>query len=220
MDFDPVDRLTAGAVGSPGQRTFYLQARKGDALATVMVEKQQVQLLSASILEILARVGKETGEGPGEEQMELEEPVEPMWRAGRLSIGYVEDRDLVLLEIDELLPDEDEDSEDDDEESDAEAAEPEAGSQELADEEILESLEDMGVTPGALAAMEAMEELDQPTGERIRVFATREQMLSLSRHGAAVAARGRPTCQFCGNPIDPEGHVCPAMNGHGSLDRS
>jgi uncharacterized repeat protein (TIGR03847 family) len=218
MDLDPVDRLTAGAVGPPGQRTFFLQARKGDALATVMVEKQQVQLLSASILEILARVGKETGEGPGEEQMELEEPVEPMWRAGRLSIGYVEDRDLVLLEIDELLPDEDEDTDDD--ESEAEAEEPETPSPELADEEILESLEDMGVTPGALAAMEAMEELDQPTGERIRVFATREQMLSLSRHGAAVAARGRPTCQFCGNPIDPEGHVCPAMNGHGSLDRS
>jgi hypothetical protein len=52
------------------------------------------------------------------------------------------------------------------------------------------------------------------------MFATREQMLSLSRHGALVAARGRPTCQFCGNPIDPEGHVCPAMNGHGRLDRS
>jgi uncharacterized repeat protein (TIGR03847 family) len=223
MDLDPVDRVTAGAVGPPGQRMFYLQARKGDALATVMVEKQQVQLLSASILEILARVGKETGEGPGEEQMELEEPVEPMWRAGRLSIGYVEDRDLVLLEIDELLPDDEEDEEDEEdapEAGDPGAEDPEAASQELADEEILESLEDMGVTPGALAAMEAMEELDQPTGERIRVFATREQMLSLSRHGAAVAARGRPTCQFCGNPIDPEGHVCPAMNGHGSLDRS
>ena len=31
MDLDPVDRVTAGAVGPPGQRTFYLQARKGDA---------------------------------------------------------------------------------------------------------------------------------------------------------------------------------------------
>jgi hypothetical protein len=27
MDLDPVDRITAGAVGPPGQRTFYLQAR-------------------------------------------------------------------------------------------------------------------------------------------------------------------------------------------------
>ena len=26
--------------------------------------------------------------------------------------------------------------------------------------------------------------------------------------------QGRPACQFCGNPIDAEGHACPAMNGH------
>ena len=59
--------------------------------------------------------------------------------------------------------------------------------------------------------------MDQREADRVRVWATREQMLSLSRQGAAVCARGRPTCQFCGNPLDPEGHVCPAMNGHGRL---
>src|SRR5207249_11914750 len=136
-------------------------------------------------------------------------PVEPKWRAGRLSIGYVEDRDLVLLEIDELLPEDEseEEEEEEEEEAEAEAGEDEPG--DVVDEDILESLEEMGVTPGALAAIEAMEELEEPTGERIRVFATREQMLSLSRQGALVAARGRPACQFCGNPIDPEGHVCP-----------
>jgi uncharacterized repeat protein (TIGR03847 family) len=211
MDLDPVERVTAGAVGPPGQRTFYLQARKGTDVATVTVEKQQIQLLSASILEILARVGKETGEGPGEEEMALEDPVEPMWRAGRLSIGYLEDRDLILLEVHELVA-EDEDADEEDEAED----------QEEAEEERLEALEELEAleTPGALEAMEAMEALDEPEGERIRMFATREQMLSLSRHGAVVASRGRPTCQFCGNPIDPEGHVCPAMNGHGRLDRS
>ena len=53
---------------------------------------------------------------------------------------------------------------------------------------------------------------DEP--ESIRLWASCEQMLALSRHGAEVAERGRPTCRFCGNPIDPEGHVCPATNGH------
>jgi uncharacterized repeat protein (TIGR03847 family) len=212
MDLDPVDRITTGAVGEPGQRSFYLQARTGDELATILVEKQQVQLLSASILEILARVGKETGEGPGEEAMQLEEPVEPMWRAGRLSIGYLEDRDLLLLEVHELVEDEEEDDEDE---------EPAATGDE-ADAERLEAIEELEAleTPETIEAIEAMEALDEPTGERVRMFATREQMLSLSRHGALVAARGRPTCQFCGNPIDPEGHVCPAMNGHGRIDPS
>ena len=185
MELDPVDRITAEAVGPPGHRTFYLQARQGDTLATVLVEKQQVQLLASSILEILARVGKETGPGPPDDEMDLEEPVEPMWRAGRLSIGYLEERDLLLLEVEELLPGDEEDDEDEEEE------------------------EELGP---AGEAIEPVQEAD-----RIRLWATREQMLSLSRHGALVCARGRPTCQFCGNPLDPEGHVCPAMNGHGEL---
>jgi uncharacterized repeat protein (TIGR03847 family) len=233
MDLDPVDRITAGAVGPPGQRTFYLQGRKDEDVATLMVEKQQVQLLSASILEILARVGKETGEGPDESAMDLEEPLEPMWRAGRLSIGYVEDRDLLLLEINELVAEDeegvgegeggDEDEEDEDDglpgapaEAIQEAVVEEAVAERL---EAIEELEDLE-TPDAIEAMEAMEAMDEPEGERVRMFATREQMLSLSRHGAMVASRGRPTCQVCGNPIDPEGHVCPAMNGHGRIDRS
>lgn len=172
MELHRVDRISAGAVGDPGQRTFYLQARSGGDVVTVTVEKQQVELLSASILDILSRVGKETGEGPPEEELQLEEPFEPLWRVGRLSIGYEEEHDRMLLELEELVPE----PEDEDEEA-----------------------------PEAVMA---------PDPERVRVWATREQMLALSRQGAAVAAAGRPVCEFCGNPIDPEGHTCPAMNGH------
>ena len=57
-------------------------------------------------------------------------------------------------------------------------------------------------------------ETEGPEPDRVRLWATREQMFALARHGAAVAERGRPRCRFCGNPIDPEGHMCPAMNGH------
>src|SRR3954465_13019737 len=225
MDLDPVERITAGAVGPPGERSFYLQARTGDEIATILVEKQQVQLLAASILEILARVGKETGEGPGEEAMELEEPVEPMWRAGRLSIGDVEDRDLLLLEVHEpgggggedpaVVEGEEEDLADDEEDEVEVEEEQEAVVERL---EAIAELEDLE-TPETLEAIEALEAPAGPAGERVRMFATREQMLSLPRHGAVVASRGRPTCQFCGNPIDPEGRVCPAMNGHGRIDR-
>ena len=176
MELDPVDRITAGAIGDPGQRAFYLQARKGLDLVTVLVEKQQVELLSASILEILSRVGLETGEDPSQSEMELEEPIEPVWRAGRLSIGYEQERDLILLELIELVSDED-----------------------APEGETVESAEPDEMTLDA---------------DRLRVWATREQMLALSRHSAEVVERGRPSCQFCGNPIDPEGHRCPAMNGH------
>ncbi|MCK4962535.1 MAG: DUF3090 family protein, partial [Anaerolineales bacterium] len=42
----PVDRITTGAIGSPGKRVFYLQARKDDQLVTLIVEKQQIQQLA------------------------------------------------------------------------------------------------------------------------------------------------------------------------------
>ena len=104
IELDPVERITAGAVGEPGSRSFYLQGRAGDRLVSLLLEKEQVQLLAASVVEILSRVGKETGQGPAEEEMELEEPVLPEWRAGRISIGYHEERDLLLLEAEEALP--------------------------------------------------------------------------------------------------------------------
>jgi uncharacterized repeat protein (TIGR03847 family) len=167
IELDPVDRLTTGAIGEPGKRVFYLQARQDDRLVTILVEKQQVELLSASLVEVLARAGRETGEGPSEEEMDLEEPVVPEWRAGRISIGYDEDRDMILLEAEEV-------------------------SEEESEEEEVVSTGDRG---------------------QVRLWASREQALALARHGAAVAAAGRPRCQLCGNPIDPEGHVCPALNG-------
>jgi len=160
IELDPVERITADAVGPPGERVFYLQARKADRVVTLLVEKEQVELLAASVISILAQVGKEVEESAAEESMDLEEPLLPEWRAGRISIGFQEDRDLFLLEAEEDL-DEDEDRE-----------------------------------PGA-----------------VRLWATAGQLFALARHGAAVVARGRPRCGLCGNPLDPEGHVCPALNG-------
>ena len=186
IELDPVDRITAGAVGEPGQRTFFLQGRQSERLVTILVEKQQVELLSASLVEILARAGKETGQGPPDEDMDLEQPVVPEWRAGRLSIGYDEDRDLVLLEAEEYVAGEDD------------------------DEEELEGLDEPGPAEPLLP--------DPDAPGRVRFWVTREQALALARHGATVAAAGRPRCQLCGNPMDPEGHICPALNGHSGAE--
>jgi uncharacterized repeat protein (TIGR03847 family) len=178
MDLGPVDRITTDAIGEPGLRTFYIQARSGPELVTIVVEKQQVDLLAASILELMANLDLETGTGPAEEELDLEQPFEPRWRAGKLSIGYDEGRDLFVLEAEEFRP------------------EP---------EDVDEALDD----PRSLGEGEP---------DSVRMWATREQMFALSRHGAAVSERGRPRCQFCGNPMDPEGHACPAMNGHSRRD--
>jgi uncharacterized repeat protein (TIGR03847 family) len=171
MDLGVVDRITADAIGEPGMRTFYIQARAGEQLITVIVEKEQVELLARSVLELTTDVPPDDVDGSDEEESQtLEDPVDPRWRAGRLSIGFDDQQDRFLLEIDEYVP-------------------------ELEDEDDPRSLL-----------------VEEP--ESISMWASREQMLTLARHGSAVAARGRPRCPFCGNPMDPEGHVCPATNGH------
>jgi uncharacterized repeat protein (TIGR03847 family) len=227
IELDPVDRITADAVGEPGERSFYLQARKGPMLITLLVEKQQVQLLAASVIEILARVGKETAEGPPEEEMGLEDPIEPSFRVGRLSIGYEELRDLLLLEAAELLP------EDEGRYEELMPAEGASGLEAIGPELVVgyeaeeeaeqeeEEEEEEGPTEAELRAIEALESMDEPNeGNQVRMWASREQMLSLARHAAAVSARGRPRCPMCGNPMDPEGHACPALNGHGTIGDS
>lgn len=184
IELDPVDRITAGAVGPPGSRVFFLQGRRGPQLVTLLVEKQQVQLIAAWVLEMLSRIGRDVEEGPPEADMDLEEPLEPEWQAGRLALGYDEERDLLFLEAEEAVPE--------------------------AEEDAVEG------EPGTAAAGGAVpDSADEPA--RVRFWASPEQMLALARHGAAVAAAGRPLCEFCGNPMEPEGHQCPALNGHGEV---
>ena len=48
----------------------------------------------------------------------------------------------------------------------------------------------------------------------IRFWCTREQLARLGKWGAEVASRGRKICPLCGQPMDPEGHLCPKKNGH------
>ena len=46
----------------------------------------------------------------------------------------------------------------------------------------------------------------------IRLYMTRSQAAAFCDHADELVAAGRPNCQWCGNPIDPDGHPCPRMN--------
>ena len=215
IELDPVDRITADAIGDPGHRTFYLQARQGDRLVTLLIEKQQVQLLAASVVEILTRIGKEPEEVLPEELMSLDEPIEPEFRAGRLEIGYHDERDLLLLEVVEVTPEGEEEVEDDEEDEEGDPGDLGAA---IAEELTIAGLEALAELEGLAGAGEPPSGEEQ--GSVARFWATREQMLSLARHGVSVCEAGRPLCQLCGNPIDPEGHICPSLNGHASVSGS
>ena len=65
-----------------------------------------------------------------------------------------------------------------------------------------------------LVVQELTEEEESHNAAIARFWATRGQMLALSRHIKEVATRGRPICPLCHQPIDPDGHFCPKSNGH------
>ena len=112
IEFDPVDAIGAGAFGDPGARTFVIQARKGDALLSVLVEKEQVALLAAEAEQFLDRIAEEDPEEPpircrSTTAAPVEED-EPLFRARLIGIGYDPERHLVLIELREEAVDEDE----------------------------------------------------------------------------------------------------------------
>jgi uncharacterized repeat protein (TIGR03847 family) len=56
--------------------------------------------------------------------------------------------------------------------------------------------------------------LESDEAEVFIVRITEEQARAFARRAVALVASGRPSCPFCGRPIDPEGHICPRANGY------
>ncbi len=110
IEFDPVDDIAAGAFGRPGARTFVIQARKGGAVLSVLVEKEQVRLLAIEAQQFLDRIAEEEPEEPPS-LVEVEggavREAEPLFRARLIGIGYDSDRGLVLIELREDAAEED-----------------------------------------------------------------------------------------------------------------
>jgi uncharacterized repeat protein (TIGR03847 family) len=63
-------------------------------------------------------------------------------------------------------------------------------------------------------------ESEEPTEEeladldRLRVRLTPAATRSFISRAKRVVAAGRPPCPFCGQPLDPDGHLCPRHNGY------
>lgn len=102
FDFAEPDHVAAGAIGPPGQRVFYLQARQGHEVVSLRLEKQQVAALCdylSGILNDLAPVDE-----PMPPSLELIEPIVPEWVVGALAVAYEEADDRILLVAEEFVP--------------------------------------------------------------------------------------------------------------------
>ena len=207
IELDTVDSLGAGAVGEPGQREFFLQARTESAQLTVLVEKEQVALLAAEAVAFLNRISEDYPEAddvpdPVVRQAGLREPTVPLFRARLIGLGFDPDREMVLIELRERSSE--------DEEGEAPATETE-GPEAPAVPEIPDDPGELLEGDQASAAPTADEDEDEE-GYVARIYATRPQVRAMAAKGAEAVAAGRPQCPLCDMPMDPAGHRCPRWN--------
>jgi uncharacterized repeat protein (TIGR03847 family) len=101
--FDPAERFVAGTVGVPGERTFFLQARKGSRLLSVSLEKAQVAALADRIQQILREVRNSEPltlfERVERDDQPLESPIDEEFRVGVIGIAYLSDRMMVEIDL-------------------------------------------------------------------------------------------------------------------------
>ena len=196
IELETVDSLGAGAVGDPGEREFFLQARTESAQLTVLVEKEQVALLATEAVAFLDRIAEDYPEEPPEvrepavRQAGLREPTVPLFRARLIGLGFDPEREMVLIELRER-------SSEDEEEGEALPAQAEDAPPDLAD------LPDVAVA-------DPTDEDEE--GYVARIYATRGQVRAMAAKGAEAVAAGRPLCPLCDMPMDPAGHRCPRWN--------
>ncbi|MGH2407657.1 MAG: DUF3090 family protein [Candidatus Limnocylindrales bacterium] len=177
--FDRPDRFVADAIGVPGQRTFYLQARQGRRNVTVVLEKTQVAVMAQRMIELLATVSDRGVElAPDTRSVEdvgpLDEPLREAFRVGTIVLGWDDAQRRVMVE---------------------------ARAQVEEDEDEPEAMTDVAD--------------DDPEGyELLRVYIEVPAVRAFARRAVRAVAGGRPPCPMCGEPLDPQGHLCPRRNGY------
>ena len=178
--FDPPERFVAGTVGEPGDRTFFLQAREGGRVVSVVLEKVQVAVLADRLNRLLDELEQRgvTTASPSTEPAvtsdvePLDEPVVEAFRAGSLTLGWDGSVDRVLVEARAQTEDE----------------------EETADAEVADESED--------------------GPDVFRVLLTAPAARAFVDRAVRVVTSGRPPCPLCGQPLDPQGHICARRNGH------
>jgi uncharacterized repeat protein (TIGR03847 family) len=95
--FDEPDRFLAGTLGQPGERAFYLQARKGEELISVGLEKIQVEALAQRLEDLLDAVDAPPLADPADEQP-LEEPIVERFRVGAMALAWDAGSEAVVIE--------------------------------------------------------------------------------------------------------------------------
>lgn len=99
--FDRPHRFVTGTVGTPGERTFYLQAVDGPRVVSVALEKQQVVVLADRLEQLLDEIVERTGTAlpatdPDSEA--LSQPIDEEFRVAAMGLAWDGDAGLIVIE--------------------------------------------------------------------------------------------------------------------------
>ena len=177
IELNPVDFVTVGTIGPKGLRTFHLQAGQDNRIVSFTIEKEQAQALSSAIAELLddidERDNSKTEADFSNLDMELREPIEPLFRIAQMGLAYEAHENKVILIAQEYVPQSEEELQDEDLDDD--------GDDEGDDFSIFEG------GPG--------------DPQVVRMWCSREQMRALSLHAKDIVKSGRPDAKQNGRII-------------------
>jgi len=117
FDFAKPERFVVGTVGMPGERTFFMQARQGNLLTSVALEKAQVAALAERVDQLLDEAmgtRSEPGEIPVEsspvlaDSQPLDAPIVEEFRVGAMALGWDEASRRVVIEAHAVTEDDEE----------------------------------------------------------------------------------------------------------------
>jgi uncharacterized repeat protein (TIGR03847 family) len=189
--FDEPERFVAGTVGEPGQRTFFLQARDGARVTSVALEKQQVSVLAERVDMLLDEALRRSG---GDAAIPAVAPVDAQ-DGDPLDQPIVEEFRVGTITLS----------------WDADSGKVVIELFPVSDETVVtESYEDDSSDDPDV-------EVEVEASEVLIVTLRPSYARSFAQRAMSVVAAGRPPCPFCGNPLDPEGHLCPRANGYRRL---
>lgn len=194
IELNPVDFVTIGTIGPKGRRTFHLQAGQDNRIVSFTIEKEQAQALSSAISELLddidSSAATRTEADFSQLDMELREPIEPLFRISQLGLAYEANDNKIILVVQEFVPQADDEYDADD---DGAALD---GLDDIDDIEDLDALEEE-------EAREAFNLFESNEGEPqvVRMWCTREQMRALSLHAMDTVKSGRPDAKQNGRII-------------------
>jgi len=115
-EFNPVSRITVGAMGQPGRRVFLLQASGEAKMISLRLEKEQVYALARGIDELLKELEQRevrpisSNEEPSGAELALQEPTDAAFAVGQMGLAFDKSSDMMVLIVQEALPEEQKES--------------------------------------------------------------------------------------------------------------